>query len=171
MAKYWKLLGVVLVVTVVSAVVGWGGVFSMGSIPDADGTTKSEKPNKGRGVITYFARGALDANDTNSGIWGVQCNGGVAAVCQAVVPHNGTLANLLVAPSQAPTAGAITKVSVNVNGVDTVLNITHTTADGASLKSNTVDSVSVSQGDQITVTFTETGGVQSPVYMTSFEFK
>lgn len=121
-------------------------------------------------VTTLFANNSVPPNATFASMWGGHC-ASVSASCLAVVPRDGTLSNLLVAPTQAPNAGVITKVSVNVNGVDTALSITHTDADGASIKTNTVDLVSVSQGDQMTVSFTETGGVQSPTYLVSFELK
>lgn len=87
-------------------------------------------------------------------------------------PRSGTLANLFVVPNVAPASGSIVTVTVRVNGADTALSVTHTDADGTSAKGNTVDTVSVSQGDLISVKFTETGGVNTGTnYRASFEFQ
>ena len=62
-------------------------------------------------------------------------------------------------------------VTVRVNGVDTDLSVTHTDADGASAIGNTIDTVSVNQGDLISVRFSESGGVGTNAkYRASFEF-
>ena len=94
------------------------------------------------------------------------------ATGQIAAPRSGTLANLFVLPHLIPNPGSIVTVTVRVNGVDTDLSVTHTDADGTSAIGNTIDTVSVNQGETISVKFTESGGVNSDArYRASFEFK
>ena len=91
---------------------------------------------------------------------------------QVNVPRAGELANLFVHPTASPAGGAILTVTVRVNGADTVLAVTHTSADGTNTVSNIVNTVPVNQGDFVAVKFTESGGVvPGPVYRASFELK
>ena len=91
---------------------------------------------------------------------------------QVNVPRGGQLANLFVHPTASPAAGAILTATVRVNGLDTVLAVTHTSADGTSTVSNIAATVPVAQGDLVAVKFTESGGVApGAVYRASFELK
>ncbi len=80
---------------------------------------------------------------------------------QMAVPRDGVLVNLFVVPGQAPAAGSIMNVSVRVNRSDTALSVTHTDRDGRNARGNTLDSISVSQGDLISVKFSKMAGIDS----------
>jgi hypothetical protein len=91
---------------------------------------------------------------------------------KVVLPRGGTLSNLFLRPTDAPAVGASVTAVVRVNGVDSTLAVTHTSVSGTTATSNTVDTVTVNQGDLVVVKFTETGGVvPGAVYRASFEFK
>jgi hypothetical protein len=97
---------------------------------------------------------------------------GTESFVQVPVPRAGTLANLHVRPHAAPAGGAIVGVTVRVNNADTTLNVTHTSADGTSTKSNTAAAVTVNRGDLVAVRFTESGGVvPAAVYRATFELR
>jgi len=97
---------------------------------------------------------------------------GTEQFVQIPVPRGGQLANLFVRPTQSPAAGAVLTVTVRVNGLDTLLAVTHTGLDGSNTVSNTVNTVAVNQGDLLAVKFTESGGfVPNAVYRASFELK
>ena len=91
---------------------------------------------------------------------------------QINVPRNGDLANLYVHPTASPAGGAVLTVTVRVNGLDTALVVTHTSADGTNTVSNIANTVPVNAGDLVAVKFTESGGVTpGAVYRASFELK
>lgn len=80
---------------------------------------------------------------------------------RAALPVSGTVRNLYVQANQQPSAGSITTACVRINGVDTSLCTTYTSADWPGVKGNAVNTVAVSRGDVFTVKFTESGGVSS----------
>jgi hypothetical protein len=90
---------------------------------------------------------------------------------KVVLPRDGTLANLFLRPTDAPAPGASVTAVVRVNGIDTALAVTHTSASGTNATSNTVDAIAVSQGDLVAVKFTAGAVVPGAVYRASFEFK
>ena len=97
---------------------------------------------------------------------------GTETFVQVNVPRGGQLANLFVHPTSAPAGGAVMTVTVRVNGLDTLLAVTHTSVDGTNTVSNMVNTVAVSQGDLVAVKFTESGGVApGAVYRASFELE
>ena len=90
---------------------------------------------------------------------------------QMAAPRDGVLVNLFVVPSQAPVAGSIVNVTVRVNRSDTALNVTHTDRDGRNARGNTLDSISVSQGDLISVKFSEMADIDPEgSYRVTFQF-
>ena len=97
---------------------------------------------------------------------------GTETFVRVTVPRAGKLANLFVHPTGSPASGAIVAVTVRVNGADTLLTVTHSSADGTNTVSNTLDTVTVNQGDFVAVKFTESGGiVPGAVYRASFELQ
>ena len=96
---------------------------------------------------------------------------GPQAFVQVVLPRGGTLANLVLRPTDPPAGGALVTAVVLVNGVDTLLTVTHSSGDGPGATSNTVNTVTVNQGDLVSVKFTAGAVVPGVVYRASFEFK
>jgi hypothetical protein len=97
---------------------------------------------------------------------------GTESFVQVNVPRSGELTNLFVHPTLSPAGGAIVSVTVRVNGLDTLLTVTHSSSDGTNTVSNTANTVTVNQGDLVAVKFTESGGVvPGVVYRASFELK
>jgi hypothetical protein len=94
----------------------------------------------------------------NSSVWSL--NGGGAGSENSTLmpaPRAGTLKNLHVVSTAAFPSGSVTIV-VRKNSADTALLVVYGTADGTNVKSNTTDSVTVAQGDLISIEFRETAG-------------
>jgi hypothetical protein len=79
---------------------------------------------------------------------------------RAAAPYSGTISSLYLAPNLDPIAGSSIQGCVRVNGVDSGLCVTYSTADWPGAKGAT-GSVNVNEGDLITVHFTETAGISS----------
>lgn len=125
------------------------------------------------GGAVLDARGnfALPAS-ANTTTFAMNVEEGTETFVQVNAPRGGQLANLFVHPTASPAGGAILTVTVRVNGADTVLAVTHTSADGTNTVSNTASTVTVNQGDLVAVKFAESGGVApGAVYRASFELK
>ncbi len=108
------------------------------------------------------------------GMGGISCafDPNAEANCTIAVPRNGTLTNLFVLPNIVPPNGASVTVTLRVNKEDTALSVTHLEADGHTVKSNTIDSVNINQGDLMTFSFTDNSAVANDAkYVTSVEFK
>jgi hypothetical protein len=132
--------------------------------------TAAPPPPAGGGAVLH-ARGnfSLVSSTTTFAMFVEEGTEGFVAV---TVPRDGELASLFVHPTASPAAGATLTVTVRVNGVDTPLAVTHTSADGTTATSNTADVVAVNQGDRVAVRFTESGGVvPGAVYRASFELR
>jgi hypothetical protein len=127
-------------------------------------------PAAGGGAVLH-ARGnfSLVASTTTFAMFVEE---GTESFVAVAVPRAGELANLFVHPTGSPAAGAVLTVTVRVNGADTPLAVTHTSGDGTTPTSNTVDTVAVSPGDLVAVKLTESGGVVPlTVYRASFELR
>lgn len=89
---------------------------------------------------------------------------------RAPAPVDGIASNLYLVSNQAPVAGSVAHVCVRVNGVDSNLCVTYTSADWPNPKSDLVHVVGVTRGDAVTLHYTETGGINSTANMrASFE--
>jgi hypothetical protein len=80
-----------------------------------------------------------------------------------IAPRAGTITNLFVKPNQTAAAGSSVTVALRVNGVDTALTATATSANGTTAVGNTTTSIAVAQGDRIVFRFLETLGVSTGV--------
>jgi hypothetical protein len=131
-------------------------------------TSATPTPAQG-GVLHARSNFSLAANATQFAMFVEE---GTEAFVRVVLPRAGTFSNLFVHPTDAPASGALMTVVVRVNGVDTTLAVTHSSVDGTSATGNTIDTVTVNQGDFVALKFTESGGViPAAVYRASFEFK
>lgn len=128
-------------------------------------------PGPGGGGALLHARGNFFSG-ANATTFAMFVEEGTEIFVQVAVPRAGELANLFVHPTVSPASGAIVAVTVRVNGADTLLTVTHASSDGTNKVSNTVNTVTVNQGDFVAVKFTESGGVvPAAVYRASFELK
>ena len=126
-------------------------------------------PSGGGAILDARGNFSLAASTTT---FAMSVEEGTESFVQVNVPRAGQLANLFVHPTASPASGAILTVTVRVNGVDTLLAVTHTSVDGTNTVSNTANTVAVNQGDFVAVKFTESGGVvPGAVYRASFELK
>ena len=131
--------------------------------------TAAVPPESTGGLLHARSNFVLDASTTKFAMFVEE---GTEAFVKVVLPRAGSLSNLFVHPTDPPAGGAVMTVTVRVNGVDTALAVVHTSGDGTSATSNTLDTVTVNQGDFVAVKFTESGGVApATVYRASFEFK
>jgi hypothetical protein len=129
----------------------------------------SPAPSGGGALLHARGNFSLSANVTTFAMFVEE---GTETFVRVAVPRAGTLANLFVHPTGSPTSGAVVAVTVRINGADTLLAVSHASSDGTNTVSNTVDTVTVNQGDFIAVKFTESGGVvPGVVYRASFELK
>ncbi len=97
------------------------------------------------------------ANDDRWAILG-SGNSGSESGAQYHIPRGGTLKNLTVKPLSSLTSGSSVTITVRINGANTALAVTFTSADGINVKKD-ADEVAVNEGDLIAIRYQETGGV------------
>ena len=133
--------------------------------------TAAAPPESAGGLLHARSNFAL-VTDASTTKFAMFVEEGTESFVQVVLPRDGSLANLFVRPTASPAVGAVMTVTVRVSGADTALAAVHSSGDGPNATSNTVDTVTVNQGDVVAVKFTESGGVApATVYRASFEFK
>ena len=89
---------------------------------------------------------------------------------QVLIPVDGTLTNLRARALSGIGGGATVTITVRVNGADTGLTFTYAAAQGTTVVEDT-DSVSVSQGDLVTINFaTDNTGAPADTMQGSLEF-
>jgi len=87
-----------------------------------------------------------------------------------VIPHDGILKNLYVYPRNTTPDEWIVDICLTVNGIDTDLKLQYTYEDGTIIKENTVDTVSVTEGDLVSIHYNEKAGYSAPLLVASLLF-
>ena len=115
----------------------------------------------------------VGAPSANSSVWSLSGGGGAGSEISTLMPapRAGTIKNLFVTSTAAFPSGSVTIV-LRKNNADSALLVVYGTADGTNLKSNTTDSVTVAEGDLLSLEFRETaGGSPSGILRASFLFE
>jgi hypothetical protein len=109
---------------------------------------------------------AVQATTTaNTASWSLTGSGSsVESVATFAMPRAGTFSNLFVRPSTTLLPGASVTIAVRVNGANSPLAVTYTSADGVTTKSDTTTQVAVAQGALVTIEFRETMNVNPQVW-------
>ena len=135
----------------------FGMAWTAGCDRDNDAGAKTPQAPTPAAVLL----GLVGTPGAGSSVWSIHGGGsGSEEGGSFPMPRAGTLRNLHVKASAVQGAATITVV-VRVNSADSVLQLDYGNADGTGVKANTAASVSVAQGDLVTVEFrnsTGTGG-------------
>jgi hypothetical protein len=144
----------------------WAGAVDWNHVSNAPSFVTGVAP-------IFFGCSFIPANGTTfSPPNGVAVNFGTEAFMKVPVPRGGTLANFFVRPTGTTAAGSQVTVTLRVNGADTPLLLTFTSADGARFKSDTRNTVALAAGDAVSMKYSESAGVEPGVgYTGSVEFK